>query len=121
MGMKIYNYLSRKKEGFKPLRGKMVGLYTCGPTVYDRAHIGNLRTYIFEDILRRALEAAGYRVKHVMNITDVDDKMIARARERGISIHELAKPYEAAFHADLKKLNIKPTMKPGKHLVISVI
>ena len=69
--MKLFNTLTRKKEIFRPLRKSWVGLYTCGPTVYNFAHIGNLRTYIFEDLLRRTLEQAGYKVKHVMNITDV--------------------------------------------------
>ncbi|MBI1956858.1 MAG: class I tRNA ligase family protein, partial [Candidatus Niyogibacteria bacterium] len=111
MVMRLYNYISRKTEGFRPLRGKTVGLYTCGPTVYDTAHIGNLRTYVFEDVLRRTLEMAGFRVKHVMNITDVDDKTIARAKERGITQGELTRGYEKAFFADLEKLNIKPAWK----------
>ena len=68
--MKLYNTLTRKKQEFKPINGKTVGLYTCGPTVYNYAHIGNLRTYIFEDFLRRTLEHVGYQVNHVMNITD---------------------------------------------------
>src|SRR3989344_9269486 len=71
MALKLYNTLSRRLEVFKPLKNKTVGLYTCGPTVYNFAHIGNLRTYIFEDILERALEWNGYEVKRVMNITDV--------------------------------------------------
>ncbi len=104
--MKIYNFLSRKKELFKPIRKDWVGLYTCGPTVYNYAHIGNLRTYIFEDVLRRALEYAGYKVRHVMNITDIDDKIIRDAAAAGKTIFEFVKPYETAFFDDLKKLNI---------------
>src|SRR3989344_5869599 len=92
MALKFYNTLTRKKENFKPLKDKGAGLYTCGPTVYNYAHIGNLRTYIFEDILRRVLEYSGYKVKHIMNITDVEDKIIR----------------------DLKKLNIEPAYKYPK-------
>jgi len=69
--IRLYNSLTKTKEIFRPLRRGLASLYTCGPTVYQYAHIGNLRTYIFEDILKRTLEYAGYRVKHVMNITDV--------------------------------------------------
>src|SRR3989338_5711296 len=80
--MKLYNSLTKKLEEFKPQTGNSVGLYTCGPTVYDHVHIGNLRTYIFEDTLRRSLKQLGYKVKHVMNITDVDDKTIARSHQK---------------------------------------
>ncbi|OGD86044.1 cysteine--tRNA ligase [Candidatus Curtissbacteria bacterium RBG_16_39_7] len=104
--MRLYNFSSRKIEKFK-LISKTVGLYTCGPTVYDFVHIGNLRTYIFEDILRRVLEVNGYKVKHVENITDVDDKIIKGMREKGIGISEFTKPYEEHFFEDLEKLNIK--------------
>ena len=79
MAIRLYNTLTRKKENFEPLRPGKVGMYTCGPTVYSYAHIGNLRTYVFEDILRRYLEWSGYEVTHVMNITDVDDKTIEKA------------------------------------------
>ncbi|MDP6294105.1 MAG: cysteine--tRNA ligase, partial [Candidatus Woesearchaeota archaeon] len=92
MMLKLHNTLSRKLEEFKPLKKNEVSLYTCGPTVYNYAHIGNLRTYVFEDILRRVLEAFKYKVKHVMNITDVghltsdadtgEDKMEKSAREQ---------------------------------------
>ena len=78
--IKLYNTLSRKKQPFKPLNNKAVKIYACGPTVYDFAHIGNLRTYIFEDILRRTLEYNGYKIKQVMNITDVEDKIIKKAK-----------------------------------------
>jgi cysteinyl-tRNA synthetase len=107
MALKLYNTLTRKKQVFKPLHGKWVGLYTCGPTVYNYTHIGNLRTYIFEDILHRVLEYNGYRVKHVMNITDVDDKIIRDAKKAQKLIYEFTEPYEKAFYSDLKKLNIK--------------
>jgi cysteinyl-tRNA synthetase len=107
MSLKLYNFLTRKIEVFKPINPPDVSLYTCGPTVYDFAHIGNFRTYIFEDVLRRVLEANGYKVKHVANITDVDDKIIKGMREKGIGISEFTKPYEEAFFEDLEKLNIK--------------
>lgn len=109
--LKLFNVLSRRKEIFKPLRRDQVGLYTCGPTVYNFAHIGNLRTYIFEDVLRRTLEYVGYKVQHVMNITDIDDKIIRDAKKSGKSIFEFVKPYEKAFFNDIKKLNIKPAWK----------
>jgi len=112
--MRFYNFLARKKEIFKPLLPGRVGLYTCGPTVYYFAHIGNLRTYIFEDVLRRTLEYAGYRVRQVMNITDVDDKIIRDAKGAHKTIFEFVKPYEQAFFEDLKKLNILPAWKYPK-------
>ncbi len=105
--LKLYNYLTRKVEEFKPINPLNVGLYTCGPTTYDFAHIGNLRTYIFEDILQRVLQANGYQVKRVMNITDIDDKIIKGAREKGEGISKFSKPFEKDFFSDLKKLNIK--------------
>src|SRR3990172_11069634 len=114
--LKIYNTMSRKKEVFKPLADKKVGLYTCGPTVYWYAHIGNLRTYIFEDILKRVLLYNGYKVKHVMNITDVghltsdadtgEEKMELAARREKKSAWEIAKFYEDAFFKDAERLNI---------------
>jgi cysteinyl-tRNA synthetase len=105
--IRLYNFLTRKLEQFKPLNPPSVTLYTCGPTVYDFAHIGNFRTYIFEDILRRVLEKNGYKVKHVANITDVDDKIIKGARGKGLGIEEFSAPFEKQFFADLEKLNIK--------------
>lgn len=105
--LKLYNTLSRKKQVFQPLRDKKVGLYICGPTVYDFAHLGNLRTYIFEDILRRTLEHNGYQVKQVMNITDVEDKIIKRAKKENKNIYKITKPFTKIFFADIKKLNIK--------------
>lgn len=114
MVLKFYNTLTRKKEVFKPLRKDWVGLYTCGPTVYNYAHIGNLRTYIFEDVLRRALEYAGFEVRQVMNITDVEDKIIRDSKKAGKDIFEFIKPYEAGFYADLAKLNIKKAWKYPK-------
>lgn len=109
--LKLYNNLTRRKEIFKHIPKQWVGLYTCGPTVYNFAHIGNLRTYIFEDILRRTLEYAGYKVRHVMNITDIDDKIIRDSKKAGKPISEFVKPYERAFFDDIKKLNIEPAWK----------
>ena len=103
--LKLYNFLSRKVEEFKPIR-ETVGLYTCGPTVYDYVHIGNWRTFVFEDILKRALLFNGYKVKHVMNITDIDDKIIKASRNQRLAFREIADKYEKAFFDDLAKLNI---------------
>ncbi len=114
--IKLYNTLSKKKEIFKPLNKNQVGLYTCGLTVYNYAHIGNLRTYIFEDILRRTLELNGYDVKHVQNITDVghltddadqgEDKIEKIAQKEKKTAWEIANFYTKTFKEDLKKLNI---------------
>ncbi len=114
--IKLYNTLTRKKEEFKPIKKKKVGLYTCGPTVYDYAHIGNLRTYIFEDILKRVLIYNDYKVNHVMNITDVghltgdrdmgEDKLEKGAKREGKAAWEIAEFYTKAFKEDIKKLNI---------------
>jgi cysteinyl-tRNA synthetase len=116
--LRFFNTLTRKVEEFKPITADHVGLYACGPTVYNYAHIGNLRTYLFEDLLRRTLERAGYTVTHVCNITDVghltsdgdlgDDKMEAGAKREGKSVWDIAKFYTEAFWDDLKKLNITP-------------
>jgi cysteinyl-tRNA synthetase len=117
MAFRIYNSLSRKLETFKPLKKGKVSIYACGPTVYQTAHIGNLRTYIFEDILRRVLEYNGYQVKHVMNITDVGhltsdedeglDKVELAAKKSGLSATKLTKYYADLFKKDLKSLNIE--------------
>lgn len=115
--IRLYNTLTRKIEDFKPIRKGRVGLYTCGPTVYNFAHIGNLRTYIFEDILRRTLEYSGYRVRHVMNITDVghltsdadagEDKLEKGAKREGKTVWDIARFYTQAFLRDIRALNIK--------------
>ncbi len=83
MALSLYNTLTRRVEPFTPLRPPRVTLYTCGPTVWNYAHLGNFRTFLFEDLLRRHLEASGYDVFHVMNLTDVDDRTIKAAAERG--------------------------------------
>ena len=106
MPFKIYNTLTRKKEIFKPIEKNLVKIYSCGPTVYDFAHIGNFRAYICSDILKRYLKYKGFKVKHVMNITDVDDKTIKGANKEGISLGEYTQRYERAFFEDLESLNI---------------
>jgi len=107
MGLKLFNTLSRSIQDFVPLdpARKKVGMYCCGPTVYDFAHIGNWRTFVFGDLVRRYLEFKGYAVTHVMNITDVEDKIIKRVRETGTPLREFTGKYEAAFLEDLKTLN----------------
>ncbi len=115
--MKFFNTLTRKKEEFKPLKEKQAGIYTCGPTAYDFAHIGNLRSFIFADILQRTLKYNGYRVNWIMNITDVDDKTIRDSKkdypdlEPKEALVKFTKKYEKAFWEDLKKINIE---KPDK-------
>ena len=105
--MKLYNTESKQKEEIVPLEKGTVSLYTCGPTVYNFAHIGNFRTYVFEDLLRRSLKYLGFAVNHVMNITDVDDKTIAGAIHENIGLEEFTKPYTDAFFDDLDALNIE--------------
>src|ERR1017187_10534210 len=107
MALKLFNTLSRSVQEFAPLdpAGKKVGLYCCGPTVYDFAHIGNWRTFVFADLVRRTLEFSGYEVKHVMNITDVEDKIIKGVREHKTTLREFTGKFETAFLDDLKALN----------------
>jgi cysteinyl-tRNA synthetase len=99
--------MSRKKEKFVPLRKKEVRMYTCGPTVYDYPHIGNLRAFMFYDVLRRYLKYKGFEVKHVMNITDVDDKTIRNSKAQGMSLRKFTEKYTKAFFEDLRTLNIE--------------
>lgn len=121
MSFYLYNTLTSNKDEFIPLNKNKVGLYTCGPTVYNYAHIGNLRTYIFEDVLKKSLEYVGYKVKHVMNVTDVghlqsdgdagEDKMLLGATREHKTVWEIARFYEDAFFEDCRKLNVKrPTV-----------
>jgi len=115
MGLKLFNTLSRSIQEFAPLdpAGKKAGMYCCGPTVYDYAHIGNWRTFVFADLARRYLEFKGYEVKHVMNITDVEDKIIKGVREAKMTLREFTGKYESAFFADMKTLNcLEPHQKP---------
>ena len=104
--IKFYNTLSGKKEIFESIKPGKVKLYTCGPTVYDYAHIGNFRAYLFEDILKRFLIYMDYEVKHVMNITDVDDKTIKKSNSEGKSLQEVTEKYIQAFFEDIDTLNI---------------
>ncbi|MBR1587811.1 MAG: cysteine--tRNA ligase [Kiritimatiellae bacterium] len=108
MEMKVYNSLARRVEPLEPLANGTVRLYTCGPTVYNFAHIGNFRAYTFEDILRRVIQFNGMKVRQVMNLTDVDDKTIRGANAAGVALTDYTKTYKDAFFADLKKLNIQP-------------
>lgn len=106
MPIHIYNTLSGKKEEFKPLKKGEVGMYHCGPTVYDTAHIGNLRTFVMNDIIRRVFEYENYNVKQVMNITDVDDKTMRKSKEENTTLEKLTQHYETLFLADIHSLNI---------------
>src|ERR687897_993336 len=108
MSLRLYNTLSRHVEEFAPLQPGRVSLYTCGPTIYNYAHIGNFRTFLFEDLLRRWLEASGYDVFHIMNLTDVDDRTIAAAREKGLSLRQHVDPFAKAFEEDRNWLRILP-------------
>ncbi|MDB6026352.1 MAG: cysS [Verrucomicrobiales bacterium] len=108
MGLKIYNTLSRSLEEFVPMSPGKVGMYCCGPTVHDFAHIGNFRTFVFADLVRRYLEFKGLAVDHVMNITDIEDKIIKRVRENKTTLKEYTGKFEAAFCEDLKALACKP-------------
>ena len=117
MSLKLYNTMGRQMENFIPINKEFVGFYGCGPTVYKFAHIGNLRAYVFQDILTRTLLFLGYNVKHVMNITDIghlsddgddgEDKMLKSARESGLAVSQIADIYIKAFFEDVDNLNIK--------------
>ncbi len=116
--MKLHNTLTRKLEDFEPINNELVKLYTCGPTVYDYAHVGNLQSFIFDDTLRRVLQISGYKVKHIMNITDVghlvsdadegEDKLEKGAEREGKTVWEVADHYTQAFLSDVQALNILP-------------
>lgn len=129
MQIQLYNSMAKKTESFVPIKKNEVGMYACGPTVYNYAHIGNLRTYIFEDLLKRLFLACGYQVRHVMNITDVghltgdaddgEDKMMKSSREKNQSVFEIASFYTDAFFKDTDRLNIlRPTVacKATEHI-----
>ncbi len=121
MVLKLYNTLTRKKEKFVPIKKTEVGIYTCGPTVYWFAHVGMFRTYIFADVLKRVLEYNGYKVKQIINVTDVghltsdadsgDDKMEVASRKEGKSADEVASFYFNAFHKDFLKFNLTEPSK----------
>src|SRR6478752_6873308 len=109
MALHLFNTYSRQIEEFHPLDpdGRAVKMYTCGPTVYSHAHIGNFRAYIFEDLLQRHLEARGYAVDRVMNLTDVDDKTIRGCRQMGMRLAEFTEQYKRAFFEDMETLRVK--------------
>ena len=124
--MQIYNSMTRQKEDFKPIHEGKVGIYACGPTVYNYFHIGNARPFITFDVLRRQLEREGYQVTFVQNFTDIDDKMIRRANEEGITVKELADRFIAEYYVDAKALGIRPATvhpKATEHIgeIISLI
>src|ERR1041385_1892099 len=105
--LKLTNTLTGTQEVFTPMDSAHVRMYTCGPTVYDYAHIGNFRTYVFEDVLRRHLLSKGWELTHVMNITDIDDKIIKRSVELGVDIQTYTAPYTKAFFEDSETLRIE--------------
>ena len=105
--VRLYNTMTQTVERFAPADGRVVRMYTCGPTVYNPAHVGNFRTFLFEDLLRRVLRLAGWGVDQVMNLTDVDDKIIRRASELGVSIGEITVPVTERFHSDRQYLRIE--------------
>ena len=107
MSFRLFNTLSGKVEEFQPIQDKLVRMYACGPTVYDYGHIGNFRTFVAVDILRRFLRQSGYDVRHVMNITDVDDKIIRNAAHAGVALKQFTSKYESAFLEDASALNIE--------------
>ena len=108
MEMKVFNSLTRRDEPLAPIADNTIRMYTCGPTVYNFAHIGNFRAYTFEDILRRTIQFNGMKVKQVMNLTDVDDKTIRGANAANVPLTDYTKTYKDAFFADLRKLNVQP-------------
>src|SRR5262245_45893844 len=105
---RLFNTMSRSIEPFAPADGKTVRIYSCGPTVYNPAHLGNFRTFLFGDLLRRTLQLRGWTVRQVMNLTDVDDKIIKRANEQGKTIREVTEPITEVFQADRAYLRIQP-------------
>src|SRR5438132_4161042 len=108
MTLRLHNTLTGTKDGFEPLQDVHVCMYTCGPTVWNYAHVGNLRAFLFYDLLRRQLQADGYRVTHVMNLTDIDDRILDQAMHAGTTIAEYVKPYVEAFFEDMRTLRALP-------------
>src|SRR3989440_616376 len=107
MALRLYNTMSAKVEEFRPLQNNEVRMYSCGPTVYDYGHIGNFRTFVAVDILRRFFRQSGYKLRHAMNITDVDDKIIRNSAHEGVSVKQYTAKYEKAFLEDSATLNIE--------------
>ncbi|MFT7512408.1 MAG: cysteinyl-tRNA synthetase, partial [Candidatus Omnitrophota bacterium] len=108
MSIQFYNTMTREREVFEPINPGEVRIYTCGPTVYDFAHIGNFRAYMFEDLMKRYLVYRGFKVLHVMNLTDVDDKTIRGCCAAGQPLKEYTQPFIDSFYEDKKALNIIP-------------
>src|SRR5438067_11873892 len=106
MALRLYNTLTAQVEEIQPLADNQVRMYTCGPTVYNFAHIGNYRTFVFQDLLRRYLKYRGYQLLHVMNITDVEDKIIRDSKAAGLSLREFTDKYTQAFLEDIATLRI---------------
>jgi cysteinyl-tRNA synthetase len=107
MALRVFNTLSGRVEELKPLEAKRIRMYSCGPTVYDYGHIGNFRTFVFVDLFRRFLRQSGYELQHVMNITDVDDKIIRNSMAKGLGVREYAAKYEQAFFQDMRILSLQ--------------
>src|SRR6202789_4254716 len=105
--IRFHNTLTNRLEALVPVHAGEVRIYTCGPTVYDFAHIGNFRTFVFQDILRRFLHSRGLRILQVMNLTDVDDRIIQKAAEAGVSIRDYTEKYVEAFLEDMRTLNLQ--------------
>ena len=115
MGLKLYNTLTREKEEFIPLNGKQVGMYVCGPTVYNFFHIGNARPFLVFEVLRRYLQYKKYEVTYVSNFTDIDDKVINKAKELGSSYDKIAEKFIAEYFCDADFLNIgRADFYPGQ-------
>jgi len=117
--LRLHNTLTGTKDVFEPIEAGHVGMYTCGPTVWNFAHIGNLRAFMFYDLLRRQLQASGYRVTHVMNLTDIDDRILDQAMHAGTTITEYVKPYVAAFFEDMSAMRAQPAEyypRPTEHI-----
>ncbi len=113
MGLRIYNTLTKDKAPFEPMRPGKVGMYVCGPTVYDMSHVGHARVYVAFDVVARYLRSSGYEVTYVRNFTDVDDKIIKRAAEQGRAAREFAETYVREFHADMDALGVeRATVEP---------
>ncbi|HYX69299.1 MAG TPA: class I tRNA ligase family protein, partial [Terriglobales bacterium] len=107
MPLRLFNTLSGKVEEFHPLEDNLVRMYSCGPTVYDYGHIGNFRTFILVDLLRRFLRQSGFQLRHVMNITYVDDRIIENSARQGLTVHQYTQKYEQAFLEDSQTLNLE--------------
>src|SRR5438105_5551338 len=110
MALRLYNTMSARVEEFRPIESNQVRMYACGPTVYDYGHIGNFRTFIAVDILQRFLKQSGYQVRYVMNITDVDDKIIRNSARAGVGVRQYSAKYEKAFLEVSAMLNSEKTV-----------